>query len=171
MKVKRLMQMSLLTAIALTIFLVEARIPTLAPIPGMKLGLANIVTTWALFTLGPAEAVMILLGRILLGSLFSGSMMSLLYSLSGGLLCFLLSLLLRKLVSEKQIWVVSILGAMAHNIGQLLVATAVMQTWTVWYYAPVLMISGMLAGAFTGTAAQTLFFRFKGLRVFGREKT
>ena len=171
MRVKRLISMALLTAIALTVFIVEARIPALAPIPGMKLGLANIVTVWALFTLGPADAAMILLGRILLGSLFSGSMMSLLYSLSGGLLCFLLSVLLRKLVSAKQIWVVSIFGAMAHNIGQLLVATAVMQSWSVWYYAPILMISGTLAGAFTGVAAQTLYSRFQKFHIVGREKT
>lgn len=170
MKVKRLIRMALCTAIALTIFMIEARIPALAPIPGMKLGLANIVTVWALFTLGPVDTAMILISRILLGSLFSGSMMSLLYSLSGGVLCFLLSLLLRRLVTEKQIWVVSILGAMAHNVGQLLAATAVMESWTVWYYAPVLMISGTLTGAFTGTAAQVLYLRLKKLRAIGREK-
>ncbi len=167
MKVKRLTRMALLTTIALTIFIVEARIPALAPIPGMKLGLANIVTVWAMFTLGSGETAMILLARILLGSLFSGSMMSLIYSLSGGFLCFLVSLLFRRLVTAKQIWVVSILGAMAHNVGQLLAATVVMGTGTVWYYAPVLMISGLITGTLTGLAAQFLYIRLKDANFVG----
>ena len=77
MKTKRLCLMALLTAIALTIFMVEAQLPALAPIPGMTLGLANIVTVWALFALGPGDAWMILLARVFLGSIFSGQMMTL----------------------------------------------------------------------------------------------
>ena len=82
---KQLTLMALLTAIALAIHVAEAQIPAPVPIPGVKLGLANIVTVWAMFSLGPGPALMILVARILLGSLFSG-VMSLLYSLAGGLL-------------------------------------------------------------------------------------
>ena len=158
--------MALLTAVALTIFMVEAQLPPLAPIPGIKLGLANIVTVWAMFALGPVDALMILLARILLGSLFSGQLMTMLYSLSGGMLCYLSMLLLRRLLTDRQIWVGSIIGAMAHNIGQLLTASVVMGTGAVWYYCPVLMISGILTGAFTGLAAQFLYHRLRRIRKF-----
>ena len=155
--------MALLTAIALTIFLVEAQLPPLAPIPGIKLGLANIVTVWAMFALGPVDALMILLARILLGGVFAGQLMTLAYSLSGGVLCYLTALLLRRLLTERQIWAAGIAGAMAHNIGQLLAASAVMGSWSVWYYCPILMISGVLTGTFTGLAAQFLFLRLKSI--------
>ena len=166
MSTKRICRMALLTAIALTIFVVEAQLPALAPIPGIKLGLANIVTIWALFTLGPVDAILILLARILLGSLFAGQLMTMLYSLSGGLLCYLMTLLMRRIVTTKQIWVASIFGAMAHNIGQLLAATVVMSP-VVWYYCPMLMISGLLTGAFTGLAAQFLYGHMAKLKWIG----
>ena len=117
MKTKRLTQAALLTAIALTIFMVEAQLPALAPIPGMKLGLANIVTVYAMFLLGPADTLAILLCRIVLGSLFAGQLMSMLYSLGGGLSCYMVMLLLRKRLTKKQIWVCGIFGAIAHNFG------------------------------------------------------
>lgn len=86
MKVKTMTRMALLSAIALTIFWVEAQIPMPIPVPGVKLGLANVVTVYAVFSLGAWEAGGILLVRVLLGSLFSGQMMSLLYSAVGGVL-------------------------------------------------------------------------------------
>ena len=159
MSVKRLCRMALLTAIALTIFMVEAQLPALAPVPGMKLGLANIVTVWALFSMGSTDALLILLARVLLGSIFSGQMMTLIYSLSGGLLCFLVSWRMRRHLHARQIWVAGVLGAAAHNIGQLLAATAVMRAGVVWYYCPILMASGIVTGAFTGLAAQLLYAR------------
>ena len=163
MGAKRIARMALLTAIALTIFMVEAQLPPLAPIPGIKLGLANIVTVWAMFALGPADALMILLARILLGGVFSGQMMTLAYSLTGGMFCYLSTVLMRKLVTEKQIWAAGIVGAVAHNLGQLSAASAIMGTGAVWYYCPVLMISGILTGAFTSLAAQFLHQRLKAV--------
>ena len=108
--------MALLTSVALIIFIIEAQIPNLAPIPGVKLGLANIITVYSIFTLGPGPTLMILLCRVFLGSVFSGQMMTLFYSLSGGMLCFLAMLVMRRLVSVKQIWVCSVIGAIFHNI-------------------------------------------------------
>ena len=93
MKTKRLTQTALLTAIALTIFMAEAQLPPVIPIPGVKLGLANIVTVFALFTLGPVDALAILLVRVLLGSMFAGQLMTLFYSLGGGLLAYCAGLL------------------------------------------------------------------------------
>ena len=79
----RLTRLALLTAIALTIFMAEAQLPTLVPIQGVKLGLANIVTVYAVFALGPGDALLILLSRVFLGAVFSGQMMTLFYSLGG----------------------------------------------------------------------------------------
>ena len=156
MRTRRLTWDALLTAIALTIFMIEARLPALAPVPGVKLGLANIVTLYAMFALGPVDALGILLARVLLGGMFAGQLMTLLYSLSGGLLCWLLTLFLRKVMTHQQIWLCSIFGAVAHNVGQIIAAIAVTRTPSLIVYLPILMVSGMIAGAFSGFAAQFL---------------
>ncbi len=147
MKLKRLTLCGLLTAVALGIFVAETQLPALLPVPGIKPGLSNLVTLFALVYLSPRETILILLARILLGGLFSGTPSVLLYSLSGGLCCLLAELFL---VSRAPIWAVSILGAMTHNLVQLLVAALVTQTVTVFFYLPILLISGILTGLFTG---------------------
>ena len=100
---KRITLDAVLTATALVMFIVELQFPEIVPVPGVKPGLANIITLIAMFRLGPADAFAILIARILLGSMFSGRIISVIYSLAGGLLCFLVTLLLKKIVSEKQI--------------------------------------------------------------------
>lgn len=165
MEIKRLTRNALLTAIALTIFMVEAQIPTLIPVPGVKLGLSNIVTIFAMFAYGPLDALMILLVRIILGSIFSGQIMTVLYSLAGGLLCYCAVLLLRKVLTEKQIWVASVIGAVFHNIGQILVAIIITSTPGIVVYLPILMVSGIIAGLLTGFCAQ---FLYKKLKFFGQ---
>ena len=154
MTTKGLTRISMLTAVALTIFVVELQIPAPVPIPGVKLGLANIVTVCAMFLFGPADTALILATRILLGSFFSGRITSLFYSLAGGTLCYLIMLLLRRIVSERQIWVCSILGAIAHNIGQITMAILITRTPALICYLPLLMVSGIIAGTFTGLCAQ-----------------
>ena len=159
MNVNKLTTLALLTAFALIIFVIELQFPTLAPIPGMKLGLANIITVYAVYSFSAAETSMILLVRVVLGSLISGNMMSLVYSMAGGLLCLAGMLLLRKVIDKKHIWVCSILGAVLHNIGQTAAALVVMQTKTVIAYLPFLLVSGCIAGALTGMAAQLVITR------------
>lgn len=159
MSAKRLTLMAMLTGVALTIFIVELQIPELVPIPGVKLGLANIITVYAMFLLGPGDTACIMISRILLGSIFSGRVMSLLYSLSGGLLCYCAMLFMRKIVTKKQIWACSVLGAIAHNIGQITVAIFITQTTALLLYLPVLMISGIISGTFTGLCAQFVINR------------
>lgn len=156
---KQLTTMAMLTAIALAIHVAEAQIPAPVPIPGVKLGLANIVTVYAVFTIGPGPALMILVARILLGSLFAGQAVSLMYSLAGGLLCFVVMLLLKKILTRKQIWVASVIGAIFHNIGQIIVAILVTGTPAIVSYLPVLLLSGIASGLFTGFAAQTFINR------------
>lgn len=161
MNVKRLTFCALLTAIALTIFMVEAQIPLPVPIPGMKLGLANIVTVYAMFALGPGDTLLILLCRVFLGSLFAG-FGTLPYSLAGGLLCYLSMLLLRKFLTEKQLWVCGAIGAIFHNAGQIGAAIAITRTPQLILYLPILLIPGIVAGVFTGLAAQFLVKRMEG---------
>lgn len=156
---RRLTRMALLTAIALTIFMVEAQIPNPLPVPGAKLGLANIVTVYAMFVLGPADTLMILLARIFLGSVFSGQMMTFFYSLAGGLVCYAAMLLLRRILTMNQIWVCSVVGGACHNIGQLIAAILIARTPALILYLPFLLPAGMGAGLFTGLCAQFLIGR------------
>lgn len=156
--------LGLLTAAALSLFLVESLIPIPIPVAGVKLGLANIVTLAVLWCFGARDALTVLLLRCALGSLFSGQLISLLYSLTGGLLSLLVMLLARRLVTERQIFVLSILGGIAHNVGQIAVAVAVTGTPGILIYLPVLLLAGLLAGAFTGLCAQFLIPRLEKLR-------
>jgi heptaprenyl diphosphate synthase len=157
--VRRLTRAALLTAIALTIFMAEAQLPAPIPIPGVKLGLANIVTVYAMYILGPGDTLMILISRIFLGAVFSGQMMTLLYSLGGGLSCFAAMLILRCFLSKEQLWLASPLSAIFHNLGQILVAATVMRTWVVISYLPYLVLSGICSGLFTGLCTQFLIRR------------
>ena len=160
---KRLTRLALLTAIALTIFMAEAQLPPLVPIQGVKLGLANIVTVYAVFALGAGDALLILAGRVFLGAVFSGQMMTLLYSAGGGVLAWLVMVLLSRLLTQRQRWLCSPGAAVFHNLGQLLVAAGVMKTWVVMAYLPYLVLSGILTGLFTGLCAQFLLNRLKAL--------
>lgn len=166
MNVKRITQLALLTIIALIIFIIELRIPNLVPIPGVKLGLANIVTVYAMYHYTAKETMMIVLARILLGSIFGGNISAIFFSLGGALLCLAGMLLLRRVIDEKHIWICSILGAVLHNIGQIGVAVLMMKTTAVFFYLPFLLVSGCIAGAFTGACAQILIKKVKLNRLF-----
>lgn len=156
---RRITLLALLTAIALTIFLVEAQLPVLVPIQGVKLGLANIITVYAVFALGPWDALLVLFARVFLGAVFSGQMMTLLYSMGGGVLAWLAMAGLARLFTRRQLWLCSPVAAVFHNFGQLLVAAGVMKTWVVMAYLPYLLLSGILTGLFTGLCAQALMGR------------
>ncbi|MDO5136225.1 MAG: Gx transporter family protein [Eubacteriales bacterium] len=156
MRTKRLTYDALLTAVALIIFILELQLPGLAPIPGIKLGLANIVTVYAMFVLGPADTACILICRILLGSFFSGRIVALLYSLAGGFFCYLTMLLLKRVMAKSQIWLCSCFCAVSHSIGQILIALLLTRTFAILYYLPAMIVSSVIAGAFTGLCAQAL---------------
>ena len=156
---RRVTRLALLTAIALTIFMVEAQIPSPVPIPGIKLGLANIVTVWLMFTFGARDAALVLTARIFLGAVFSGNMSTILYSAGGGFLAWCALWLMRKVLTRDQLWLASPVSGVFHNIGQLGVAAAVMRTTVVFAYLPYLLIAGVAAGAFTGFCAQFLVKR------------
>lgn len=153
-KTKKLTLSAVLVALALVLGLLEKQLPLalLLPLPGVKLGLSNIVTLFALYALGPAWASGILLIRILLGAIFGGSVTSLLYSLAGGLLAFLV-MLLGKRGPHLSVYGVAVLGAAAHNLGQIAAAAAVMVSPAVFSYLPLLLLTSIGTGLLVGAAA------------------
>lgn len=156
---QRLTQLALLTAVALIIFIIEAQIPPLTAIPGVKLGLANIITLVTLYSFGRRDALMVLLVRIVLGSVFSGQMLTLLFSLCGGLLCYAVCAVLYRRIPLQRLWLLSMIGAVCHNIGQLAAAAFVLDTMDVFWYLPLLLLSGLLTGCFTGLVAGAVLMR------------
>ena len=161
MKTRKLTLMAMLSAIALIIFVVEAQIPALVPIPGIKLGLSNIITVFAVFTLGPWEAALILAVRIFLGAVFAGNFSTILYSGAGGFCAIVLTILLRKVLTKKQLWIAGVCGAIAHSVGQMAMAVAITGTPGLIAYLPIMIIASMVSGTFTGFCAQMLVNRGK----------
>ena len=162
--IKRLTELSLLTAVALIIFVIELEIPSPFPIPGIKLGLSNIVTVYAVYHYRFYEAAAVVVIRVVLGSLFSGNITALIYSLSGSFLCLVGMLLLKRIIDEKHLWAASVFGAILHNTGQMAAALLLLQTPQILAYYPFLVLSGCLAGLFTGLCAQLLTARLKIIR-------
>ena len=153
MNLKRLTRLSVFTVIALTIFILESAIPNPVPIPGIKLGLSNIVTLFLLLNFTPADAFFVLLARILLSAFFSGQAVSLIYSLCGGLLCFAVMCLINRFLSGHLIFITSIFGALFHNAGQIAAAFLITRSSGILTYLPFLILSGAITGLFTGLCA------------------
>ena len=141
--------MGLLTALGLIIGYIEFLIPIPLGIPGVKPGFANIVIVWALYSLGPWEALMINGMRIFLSGFLFGNFSMILYSLAGAAVSFLCMCLAKKsgLFSMTG---VSMIGGVMHNMGQLLVAMAVLETVSLVYYGPVLLAAGVITGLLIG---------------------
>ena len=163
MKARKLTLMAMLTAIALTIFMIEAQIPALVPIPGIKLGLANIVTVFAVFALGPREAASILFVRIFLGAVFAGNFSTIFYSGAGGACAILVTIGLWKILTSQQLWVAGALGAVGHSIGQMAAAVVITSTPALVVYLPVMILCSVITGLFTGLCAQLLLNRGKDI--------
>ena len=153
MSTRKLTTLALFTTISLAIYAIESAIPPLVPIPGIKLGLANIITLILLQYFSVKEAALVLIARILLSALLFGQAMSMLYSLAGGLLSLLLMILIMKLLQKKMTFLTGVIGGLAHNLGQLLVAFWITSTGGVLTYLPFLILSGILTGLFTGLCA------------------
>ncbi len=165
MGAKKLAVLAVLTAVALLMHFVESLIPGLSPVPGIKLGLANIVTVVAMAAMSRRDAGLVLLARILLGGIFSGRGVGLIYSAAGGAVSFAVCALLISVLSKKQLWALSVAGALAHIAGQLAAAAFVMGSFSVFAYAPLLAASAMVGGLFTGLCAQFLLARIEALGI------
>ena len=159
MKTKKLTLLALLSAIALTIFVIELQIPPLVPIPGVKLGLANIVTVFTVFAFRGRDGAAVLAVRIFLGAVFAGNFSTIFYSAAGGALAILVTIGLRRILTNKQLWVAGALGAIAHSIGQMAMAVALTGTPGLVIYLPVMIVCSIITGIFTGLCAQFVLNR------------
>ena len=165
---KRIALCGLLTALALALSLAERVIPIawIVPIPGMKLGLANVVTMFALLFLSPKEAYSILFCRVILASLFAGSVTQLLFSMFGGMLALTTTwILLHKYNTWFSFYGISAASAAMHNVGQILAAMLVMQTTSVIAYLPLLLVSAIPLGLLTGAILQALYKHMNRLKL------
>ncbi|MBR4157986.1 MAG: Gx transporter family protein [Oscillospiraceae bacterium] len=158
-RTKKLVVTAILAAVALGVYVLEAQIPAPIPVPGVKLGLANIVTLAAMILLGRKQAFAVLLVRLLLGSMFSGGFSALLYSLAGGVFAYAV---MAALFNMLPIWVISVLAAIAHNLAQLVVAVLVTGTPGLFWYGPALLLAAIVTGAFTGLASNYLTRALRG---------
>lgn len=145
---KRIAQIAVFTALALIFSYIEAIIPVSIPIPGVKLGITNIVIVTALYFFGIKEAVGISLIRVLLIGLLFGNVISLVYSFSGAVLSLAGMIICKKL--KLTIIGVSAIGGVLHNIGQLIAAVFVLRSAAIINYYPVLFVSGLLTGILIG---------------------
>ena len=155
---KQLTLCAVLTAMALALSYLENFFPlSLAiPIPGIKLGLANIVTVFALYVLGPGQAMLILLARCFLGAVFAGNMNALLFSLLGGVTAMVVMIALSR-SRRLSVYGVSIGGAAAHNCGQIAAAVITLGNSAPLCYLPVLLTVSVFTGTLTGYLSGLLF--------------
>ena len=161
MSAKRLAELSMLTAAALIIFVIELGFPQLSPVPYVKLGLANIITVYCVYKYKPWEAAMVTGVRVFLGALFAASFTTILFSAAGAFLCLAGMIPVSRLFPKLPIWLCSTIGAILHNIGQMAAAVAYFGSFAPAVYLPIMLLSGIIAGAFTGICAQLVIKRIR----------
>lgn len=144
--------MGVFLALALILSYVESLIPFYFGIPGVKLGLANLIVVIMLYAVGAKEAFAISMLRILLSGFLFGNLFSILYSFAGGILSFLVMWLVKR-TGKFHVMSVSICGGITHNIGQILIASVIVETYSIFYYIPVLLIAGLITGMLIGVIA------------------
>lgn len=157
---RKLTRLALMATFALILSYLESRIPPLAAVPGVKVGLANIVVIFALYKMGLKEAIIVSAIRIFIVAMLFGSPVSMLYSLAGAVLSLAVMFLLKKFTPLGKV-AVSVSGGVMHNVGQIAVASIVLGTNVVVYYLPFLILSGTIAGIAVGTAGAILVKRVK----------
>lgn len=165
-KAKKIALFGMMVALAFTFSYFESLIPLDFVVPGVKLGLANLVVVIALYLMKPGEAFAIAIIRIFLAGLTFGNVYSIAYSLCGGILSFLVMYLVRK--TKLSVIGVSMLGGICHNIGQIIVAAIVMGTSRIAYYLPVLLVAGLITGLLLGVISKLVIERFEKVK---RNKT
>lgn len=151
---------ALFVALAFVFSYLESLIPFNFGIPGIKLGLANLVIVTALYTVGEKQAFAVSVIRILLAGLTFGGVFSLVYSLAGGILSYC-AMLLAKRCKALSVTGVSLIGGTTHNIGQIAAAAVVMETYRIVYYLPVLLLTGAVTGAVIGILSTLIINRLK----------
>jgi heptaprenyl diphosphate synthase len=166
-RTKKTIILALLTAQALVLSIVENWIPLPVVLPGIKLGLANIVVLITIVFFGLKDALVIVLVRTVLSSFFSGGFTVFMFSISGGILSSLvMNFLYKKMFKVFSIMGISIAGAIMHNLGQLLMASLIMKDFSVMMYLPILFLSAVIMGSFTGLCSNYLIKALKKTRIF-----
>jgi len=158
---KKLVILALMVSQAMVLSIVESWIPMPSSVPGVKPGLANIITLTAIIIWGLKEAFIIMIIRTVATSFFTGGIFALLFSIVGGTFSIIVMYILhRKLLNVLSVIGISIAGSVTHNISQLAVAAFVMEEVSVFAYLPVLLISGVIMGIFTGACTGLLVKSF-----------
>jgi heptaprenyl diphosphate synthase len=167
---KKTAYLGIFLALAMICSYIETLIPFNFGIPGVKLGLTNIVVVLMLYCVGAKESLMVSVVRIILVGILFGNLISILYSLSGGLLSFLVMALLKK-TNRLGCISVSVAGGISHNIGQILVAAVIVSNFNVLFYIPVLLLAGVVTGVLIGILSQELIVRLSAImpKSFGKE--
>ncbi len=154
-KTKKLVTLSLLVSQALVLSIIERGIPVPVPVPGIKLGLANIISLFTIIIFGLKDTLVVVVLRTFLGSVFGGGFSAFLYSISGGLLsAVVMYMMYKNFKNSFSIPTISIVGALFHNIGQLSAASLVVSNARLFYYLPVLGISAVVTGLLIGFIVQ-----------------
>lgn len=157
MRSRKIALTGVLAGLALAVFTIEAQLPPIW-IPGVKLGLSNVVTLIAMLMISRRSAGAVQLIRIVLGAVFCGTAASFMFSLFGGAAAFAVMALTVNIMDRRQIWAVSVLGAAAHSLGQLAAAYILIENTAVISLLPALLICSVITGALTGIVAQRLWF-------------
>lgn len=152
---KKIANMAMLVVLAMIFSYVESLIPINFGVPGMKLGIANLVTVTGIYFLALPEILLVVVMRVLLIGFMFGNGMSIIYSLAGGILSVLVMTLLKKTKGFSEVGV-SIAGGIAHNIGQLIVAAIVVENMKLVYYLPALLIAGTITGCLIGMLSKKM---------------
>ena len=152
---KKIANMAMLVVLAMIFSYVESLIPINFGVPGMKLGIANLVTVTGIYFLALPEILLVVVMRVLLIGFMFGNGMSIIYSLAGGILSVLVMTLLKKAKGFSEVGV-SIAGGIAHNIGQLIVAAIVVENMKLVYYLPALLIAGTITGCLFGMLSKKM---------------
>lgn len=158
MNSRQITRYALLIALAMVLSWLESLVPVATAVPGVKLGLTNLVVVFALYRMGPRDALALSLIRVVLVSITFGNAFAFAYSFAGAALSFLLMWVMKQCGAFSTVGV-SVAGGVGHNIGQILVACAVLESGGIFYYLPVLLISGILAGIGIGLAGSIMIQR------------
>ena len=159
---KRMVQLALMVSIALVLSIVESGIPIPVPVPGVKLGLANIITMVVIVFFGYRDALIVVTLRCILASMFYGGIIVFLFSIAGGILSTLvMGFAYNKMSKVFGLIGISVLGAVFHNLGQVSMASIVMKDKSVFTYLPALLVSGIIMGCCVGVCAGLLSQTFK----------
>jgi heptaprenyl diphosphate synthase len=170
-KTRKMVLLGILISQALILHIIERLIPVPVPVPGIKLGLANAISLVTIILFGPKEALLVVGMRTFLGSVFGGGISAFIYSFIGGCISTIaMSVMYTRFRNLFSLPVISVIGAVFHNVGQILVASLIVQNARLFIYLPVLMVSAVITGLFIGFAVQYTLVPMKHILRIGSDE-